>query len=479
MKQLTKFFLAVFAVLVISQNLYSQSCNTMNIQWQSDIASGCSQMTMTMMHDAMGRPYLYVANKEAGLKVYDITSLNAPLIVASVSISSFDSLQVMNLTQDSTYLFLAVGNHFNNIQESGMAIVDVSNPAIPVVTDYWELPSSTGGAGIVKVEGNYAYLGAMGNGLVILDVTNKNNIQFVSQFIPDINYPVPSPANPATFNARGMEVKNDIVYLCYDAGGIRIINTVNKLIPVETGRYSNPVMNPVARAYNNVVLDDSLLYVSVDYCGLEVLNVSDTSNITLTGAWNPYGCPTNNWFSSPVHANEIQYNKNCHEIFLSTGKSDLHVIDVSNPSLPDSCNYYGGVSNGIGTWGVGLFQNQIYLSYICTLGIPFTSNWTGVKILTYTECPTGIDEQSAAGIKVFPVPSGNYVWVETGKYFSGTGKIKLTLTNTLGQILKTQNNLSGKNNIDVSDLSDGIYFLTLAGDSRQFQTKIIKSSLQK
>jgi hypothetical protein len=36
-----------------------------------------------------------------------------------------------------------------------------------------------------------------------------------------------------------------------------------------------------------------------------------------------------------------------------------------------------GPSNGIGTWGVSLHDDRVYLSYICTLGIPFPSNWTG------------------------------------------------------------------------------------------------------
>lgn len=123
-----------------------------------------------------------------------------------------------------------------------MAIVDVSNPAAAVLTDYYVVPLSGSGGGIVKVEGNYAYLGAMQSGLVILDITDKNDIQFVSEFVPDINYPPILNPNPNYYNARGMGVKNSIVYLCYDAGGIRIINCNNKLVPLETGHWCNPVM---------------------------------------------------------------------------------------------------------------------------------------------------------------------------------------------------------------------------------------------
>lgn len=42
------------------------------------------------------------------------------------------------------------------------------------------------GGGIIETEGNYAFLGAMLNGMVILDISDKFNISFVSRFMPDI-----------------------------------------------------------------------------------------------------------------------------------------------------------------------------------------------------------------------------------------------------------------------------------------------------
>ena len=289
-------FLFLLATLNCEIN-YAQSCSSMNLQLQSSLASVCTEMVMTMQHDQLNRPYLYVANKEAGLRIYDISNLAAPVLVSTVPISLYDSLEVMNLSQDGTYLYLALGNTFNSSQNAGMAIVDVFNPFSPLVLDSWEMPNSGGGCGIVKVEGNTAYLGAMGHGLVLLDVTQKSNIQYLSTFVPDINFPPISNPDPSKINARGMEVKNNKVYLCYDAGGFRIINCSNKLQPFESGHYCNPAMYiPLnrPRAYNNVVIDDSLAYVAVDYAGLEILNISDSSNITLLSWWNPYGAPNSN-----------------------------------------------------------------------------------------------------------------------------------------------------------------------------------------
>ncbi len=363
--------------------LSAQDCSTFNITQQSQIPATCNAITMTMQHDQLSRPYLYVANKEAGMKIFDVSDLKKPTLVATIPTKYFASLHVMNLAQDGNFIYLAIGNHFNKKQASGMAIADVADPLHPVFISYWTLPASSGGSGIVKVQGNYAYLGAMGNGLIILDISDKKKIKFVSQFIPDINYPDPKPKK-SLFNARGMEVKDDLVYLCYDAGGLRIINTKDKTHPVETGRFSNPVMNGKPRAYNNIAVSDDLAYISVDYCGMEILNIKDPASIRSMGWWNPYGCPRNNWLSSPVHANEIAYDKAKKLVFLSTGKSDLDMINVSDPANPVLCKEYGGPDNGMGTWGVSIYKDEVYLSYICSF-IPFSSKWTGIKILTYTK----------------------------------------------------------------------------------------------
>jgi hypothetical protein len=231
------------------------------------------------------------------------------------------------------------------------------------------------------------------------------------------------------------------------------------------------------RAYNNLVLNDSLLYVTVDYCGLEILNVSDTANISLTGWWNPYNCPGNNWFASPSHTNEIAYDPDCNVVFISTGKSDMMVVDVANPSAPDSCNFYGGVNNNIGTWGVSRYENEIYLSYICTLGIPFASNWTGVKILSYNPCATGISPvHDIDQFNVYPNPfTGNI-----GITLSGTSYLSdvviISINDNIGRLLHYESVMFDGTplTVDLSGLASGNYILKVMSVNRTEIHKIIK-----
>ena len=168
-------FILLFVIFFCEKN-FSQNCSTLNIQWQSDLPSTCNQMVMTMIHDVLGRPFLYVANKEAGLKIYNITDLTSPMLVQTIPTNLFDTLDVMSLSQSGNYIYLALGNSFTNPQQAGTAIVDVTTPSSASVADYFVVPGFSSGGGIVKAEGNYAYLGAMQSGLVIFDVTDKNNI---------------------------------------------------------------------------------------------------------------------------------------------------------------------------------------------------------------------------------------------------------------------------------------------------------------
>jgi hypothetical protein len=433
----------------------AQECSTLDMQHVADIPSECGEMVMTMQHDIYGLPNLYIANKEAGLTIYDIGDPATPFPVSSVPISEFDDLHVMNLIQQGNYIFLALGNHFTDPQPAGLAIVDVSIPQVPVVTDYIVLEGSGSGAGIVVVEENTAYLGAMQSGIVLYDVSDKENIVQLNQYVPEIDFPpIGGDPNPELYNARGMEVRDGIVYLCYDAGGVRIIDCTNPEQPDETGQWCNPAMyTPInfAKAYNNIVLDGDIAYVTVDYAGLEVLDVTDPSEIELLGWWNPYNAPANNWFASPSHTNELFFDAACKQVFMATGKSDLIVVDVSDPAAPDSCNFYGGVDNGLGAWGISRWENEIYLSYICAL-IPFTSFVTQATIISFDPCEvTDIADKFHNEMLVYPNPASDHVRITTVE--AGD----MVLTDSMGRKVLTAYFPSGNHDLDFSSFASGAY----------------------
>lgn len=458
---------------IITHIMNSQCIQPVNFQHQKDLPMPFPsiQLNLTAHRDtSSSKPFLYICAKGGGLQVYNISSITNPTLVSTVGIALLQNLHVMSCTQEGNYLYLALGDFFSaSAQKSGMAIVNISNPASPVVTSTYTF-NATGGAGHVAVEGNYAFLSAMQNGIIVLDISNKTSISFVSQFKPSIHYPKPNPnaSEQLKINARQIVAKNSILYLCYDAGGVRIINASNKSSLKETGKYSNPMLLNRARAYNNLVLNDSLVYVAADYCGLEIVKIKDTSNIIQVGWWNPWKCETssNTWFNSTGHTNEIEFDASCRMVFMSGGRSDVLAVNVSNPSLPDSCSRYGIPGDSLAAWGIGKYKNQLYVSYIFAT-VPFYANWGGTKILTYNNnCSIGITELSDIRNNwIYPNPATNEILF---KYLPVGTDIDYKIINSIGADC-----LSGKANsmVTIESLIPGLYtvFITIKGQTHRFK----------
>ncbi|HIA35795.1 MAG TPA: T9SS type A sorting domain-containing protein, partial [Flavobacteriales bacterium] len=152
--------------------------------------------------------------------------------------------------------------------------------------------------------------------------------------------------------------------------------------------------------------------------------------------------------------------------------SDLVVIDVSDPTQPDSCNFYGGGSNSIATWGVNSYQNKIFLSYICAL-VPFSSNWTGVKILTFTPCSANsIEEKVNNRFSISPNPAQNSITLNSENWVNKSDA-KVNITNIMGEILIQSSLLSSSTSIDISSIPQGLYMVQIENGTNYVQ-KFIK-----
>jgi hypothetical protein len=343
-----------------------------------------SAMPMTMRSDSLGRSVLYVAVKDDGLRIYDLSG--SPTPVCTLRAAAFKNMHVMNLAQDGERLYVALGNHWGASSGAGLAVVDVHDPRHAAVLGLWREPTHNGAGGAVVVNGPVAYLAAMGQGVWVLDISNPKHIQVLSHFEPELTFPDARP-DRKKINARGLALRGSHLFLCFDAGGVRVIDVADPRHLAEIGRYSNPAMNGKPRAYNNIVLDGQLAYVTADYVGVEVLDVSDLAAIRLLAWWNPWNPRLSgwNWFGSKGHANEVAFDQATHNLYVAAGKSDLVVLNVTDPAHPIQVGGYGDVDDKQATWGVSRYGDRVYLSYICTLGIPFLANWPGLRALRV--CP--------------------------------------------------------------------------------------------
>ncbi|MBL7943369.1 MAG: T9SS type A sorting domain-containing protein, partial [Flavobacteriales bacterium] len=162
--------------------------------------------------------------------------------------------------------------------------------------------------------------------------------------------------------------------------------------------------------------------------------------------------------ASPSHTNELFLDSDCKQVFMATGKSDLMVVDVSDPTAPDSCTYYGGVDNGLGAWGISRWENEIYLSYICAL-IPFTSFVTQATILSFDPCEiVGVESGIPEEFRLFPNPSDGLV------QFSVQSPGTIVLTDAVGKRVFSKYIASGSNDENFSDLQEGMYFMVFQSE---------------
>ncbi|GJM36436.1 MAG: hypothetical protein DHS20C18_54370 [Saprospiraceae bacterium] len=387
--------LHLLSILLVFSSGLSLAANAdtlgLALQWEKLTFPALPQ---SLVVDQQDRPYLYVGAKSGGLRVWEDNGNELPEEVGAILPAQLEDLEVMNLHQEGNYLYLALGNFFGtNVQEAGMGIIDVSNPEAPQVVDVWKADTLVKGSAFVTIDGNYAYLGAMGMGLIVLDISQPEQIAWEATYQPDIHFPMENPGEVQHPNARGMAIQGDLLYLCYDAGGIRVIDITDPSQPFEVGRYINETLLGKQQAYNNVLLVGDLAYVAIDYCGLEILDISQPDNISQIGWWNPWNCetPDNLWLNSPGHTNQLAYDADHEQMFLSSGGSELKIVDVSDPGQPVLCSSYGDMDNQLGTWGLTLDKDRLFLGYINAF-IPFFGTWSGIKLLALDQLNTATEE---------------------------------------------------------------------------------------
>lgn len=351
--------------------------------------------------------YVYSASANWGLRVFDISQPSAPQLIQTFSRSTFNGLQPDNLEVDGNLLYVCLGALQSTSVSSGLAIFDVSSPSQPVFISQWDSTAFTDGIAAIHVEDGYAYLGGMEDGLHILDVSTPNDIRFVSNIVPDINWqPLPN-LDP---NARGMKFRNDTVFLAYDSGGLRLIDVSDKRQPLEVYKYINDNVNSTAvPIYNNVLIHGTKAYISLDYCGFEVVDFGTPDTILPISWINPFGCLLANWFGNNGHSNELAWLDPGRTFLSSAGKTDLVAVDASDPNQPSIIGQFGVVEDSTVAWGVALNSagDKAVLSYIeSPIAIPFIANRGGIAVVEVDQISTALPPPNlnSMGIDVYPKP---------------------------------------------------------------------------
>ena len=466
----TSYFVVLFLLCFCceSKNIHAQSANdTVIFNTLGKFDFNFTYSGYTPLIDRLGRPYVYLATKELGLVTFDVSNTMNPVPVDSQTVVSLGNLKVTGLVQDSIYLLVSLGDFQGGGQTAGLAIFDVSNPVNPVLLDRWDSTAFNTGVATVIRQGNYAFLGAMSAGVVILNVSNKQDIQFVSRIIPDTTF-----GNQThVYHSRGLFINGDTLLVANDNGGLRAIDVTDKQNPVEIGKYINNTMSAVADPfYNHVYRVGNYAYCAMDYCGFEVVDVTTPSLMTEVSWLDPWNCtklppPFGSWNGSDGHTNEIASTPSQNILFFTGGDSEVLALDPSNPLQPRIMGSWGVANDSVGTWGVDVFGNLVALANIRTFGFPFVSTVGGLQLLDFN-LVLGVEDNNKKAIEltIFPNPTTEKFTIELPTFEKNN--YTLELIDVFGRTVLTVELKNKKTEIYTAKLTSGIYFTRLVQDHK-------------
>ncbi|MFN8278710.1 MAG: hypothetical protein U0V49_00350 [Saprospiraceae bacterium] len=416
----------------------------------------------TPLIDRLGRPYVYLATKELGLVIFDISDRLHPFPVDSITVAQLGNLKATGVSQEGAHLLISLGDFQGAGEKAGLAIFDISNPLQPLLLDQWDSTAFTKGSTSVQIQGDYAYLSAMDEGLLILDISNSKQIRFVSQFVPDINFG----NHHNGYHTRGLFLSGDTILIAHDNGGLRIVDIMDKKKPVELGKYVNQAIDTTGIAYYNHVLKiGQFAYCTVDFCGIETIDLSNPSKMKNAAWLNPWNCtsqppPFGSWNGSDGHCNEIAYSSAHHQIFISGGDSQILALDTKDPYHPKINGTYGPAQDNVGSWGADVNDDLIAIANIHTLGFPFKSTVGGLELIQWTQS-TLTDEHAMAHPEIwfYPNPCHDQFFIHSNQSLEG---VTLFMINGLGEVVlqKTLNH-DATQCIDCHKIPSALYSLLL------------------
>jgi hypothetical protein len=179
-----------------------------------------------------------------------------------------------------------------------LRIVDVTNPWNPVQVGDWGLAKNLGqgpdfnlAPHDVWVENNIAYLSHWDAGLILLDVSDPSNPQFISQTLYE---PTEEGNTHVAVPARGgnLVVVGDEDFSPGPWGFIRIFDSQDKTAPVEISTYATDnalIAPPPSGDYtaHNIIVRGNTAYLSWYSDGIQVLDISQPAAPRNIGSFVP------------------------------------------------------------------------------------------------------------------------------------------------------------------------------------------------
>lgn len=287
-------FFIVIIILFSILNLFAQE--NRNMALLSRWASGA--ITDIAIEDN----YLYLINKSS-LQIVDITTPDNPQLISS---TNFD------LTASGNRPLINIHDHYIfALNYEKLDVIDISNPSSPIHKATCQFAGHH-----MVIQDNYAYIAA--DGLIILDISDPENITQVGSIEPDVSV------------CYWIDVQGNYAYLA-EHDGFHVFDVTKPTDPVEIASFG------VADGYDHVFTlavegNYAYVFITADLI-LKVLDISSPSNpkevanYKVTEDYLEWGA---------IHNCDLNYPY----LYITGNSYQFLMLDVSDPANPKEAGNY-------------------------------------------------------------------------------------------------------------------------------------------
>jgi hypothetical protein len=375
---------------------------------------------------AISGPYLYVGERR-GLRVMNVSDPTNPIEIGGLPIPE----DVEDIALYEGFAFLAE-------QDSGLEVVDISNPLAPLSVGRF-VPENRHSISSVYVENGLAY--AVGSdGLTMLDVIDPS-----------------APAQISHLHLSGaindIVVVGDLAYLAGWSSGLHVVDVSNVAEPVEIGSWMWHYPQPQISASKLAILGN-YVYMTGQVTGLHVVDVS-----------NPQAPFDVAYYELPGTRVVTIAD---HYVYTSSWEHGLVMFDISDPFSPVISGYYDAPGAPRHIAVAGIYAYTAELSYV---GIYDCYDAVGVD--------EGGPHATPRSITLHPCYPNPFNPETTLRFDLPQAKrVLLTVYNVAGQAVETLVNeqmSAGTHTVtfDGTRFSSGIYFSVLRTEGSVETRKIV------
>ena len=195
--------------------------------------------------------FVYLSDGSDGFEIINITNPFAPEEIGNFT--SVENVQACYIEGDIAVIC-------DNTTVRTLNITDKTNP---IEMDFYSENSNE--IMNVVVQNNYAYIAAGLNNLMIINITEPNDISKVGLFDDNIDV-------AANASSLGVYVDGDFVFVADDEDGLEIFNTTDITNPIKIGQ------NTEITNATDVFVSNGMAFVTGWGYPLNVINISDLTN---------------------------------------------------------------------------------------------------------------------------------------------------------------------------------------------------------